>query len=186
MIVASLVVGVGLGTITHPWIGQPGRAVGDVDEDETSPVTNEICEGTRSTLADVGRQAGFPFVVPDLGRTSDQTLKSVWECLGGDIALAYDSGMVIYEYPETLADPVGYFEDLAKEYPDQYSVGTLDEIPVSFGVPGPGAEKGGHAVVEWSQGAGHYMVKGAPKGALDDVTEVADAMISQLKAATPG
>ena len=139
----------------------------------TSPLTRP-CDGHVESFNQATRELPYELLIPNTELASQSSLKATWSCDDiGQIALEYESGVVVYERLSDLADPAATYAALAKEYPE-YSTGEVRGVPASLAAPDP--KQGVSGGVDFVVGDARYIVAGDETIPLDALREVAESM----------
>jgi len=138
----------------------------------TDPLTDRICGGSETTLEfALSKLQGVQ--LPSALFASDDRLKRVWDCAGGEFAFEYETGVNVYVGPSDFKDPVARWQEIANSDPEAYGTREIQGTTALVADPKvPGAIGG----VEFAIGDRTIVVNGNGEIALDDLLAVAESM----------
>jgi hypothetical protein len=132
-----------------------------------------VCGGTPWSLAEAASSMPFPMLMPNNPLASQPTLVQVWKCSDSQVALEFQSGVVVYLSVNTLKDPAAEWKAIAAEYPE-FSVGEVRGTVASLSDPTKASGAAGG--VDLVEGGTRITVSGNGQIPLSDLIAVTESL----------
>jgi hypothetical protein len=133
-------------------------------------------DGKETTLTQLEASAIFTVLVPHDPAADTSTLAHTWQCPGTEVVLQFASGAKVYLNANGISDPAAAWDAMAKQSPNDTSVGTVLGQPAVF--IEPAKSPGGRALgsVTFVDDGTWVVVEGNGKLSLDDLTRIAGSI----------